>query len=57
MSRDETTMLTAQTTTSRTVVISTRPGSTYQLVVLRHELSVIIGQSQIHYIQMGKYPQ
>jgi len=47
-------MLRAQPTTTRTEGIPTRPGSRCQLVVLRLELSVIIGQSQIHYNSNGK---
>jgi len=49
ISQDESTMLRTQTTTIRTAGIPTRPGSSYQLLVPRHELSVIIELSQIHY--------
>jgi len=37
ISRDEATMLRIQTTTTRTVGIPTRPGSSYQLLVPRTE--------------------
>jgi len=47
-------MLRNQTTTIRIEGIPTRPGSSYQLLVPRHELSVIIGQSQTHYSWNGK---
>jgi len=49
ISRDEITMLRGQTTTSRSAGIPTRPGLSHQLLMPRHEFSVISGQSRVHY--------
>jgi len=47
-------VLRTQTTTTRTAGIPTHPGSSYELLAPQHELSVIIGQTEIHYSSNGK---
>jgi len=47
-------MLRAQMTTTRIAEIPTRPGSTYELLVPLHEISVISGQNRVHYSSNGK---
>jgi len=53
ISRAETTMLRAQTTTTRTAEIPTRPGSLYQLLVPQTQCQRWT-KPQIHYSSNGK---